>query len=184
VKIDDLRILRDAYMDKDNYSEAMEKCNELAKEQGSEITFDDLFKKGFCHIKMEQNNEAADCFTTAVNLEPQNVAALTNQAICFFNLGDFAKAFKIFAESIKIDPQNLPAWHYIGIYYLKEYYNTGDVKTKQKLVTCFRRMVEIDPNVAEIVVSDPVTERNHVIGEFIMLNSDLKDLSLDELTTL
>ena len=157
---------------------------DLAKEHGDKLTFDDLFKKGFCHIKMDENTEAADCFTAALDMEPGNVAALTNKAISLYNLGKFPESFKIFGEALKIDPQNLPAWHYMGLYYLKEYYKTGDVKTKQRLISCFRRMVEIDPNVAEIVVSDPPTDRTHVIGEFIMLNSDLKDLTLDELISL
>ena len=131
MKIDDLRHLIDLHIDKEEYSDAMESCIALAGEHAPEMTFSDIFKKGLCHLKLEQDADAVGCFNKALEKEPDNVMALTNKGTCLYNMGRIEDAFKVFNQAIKLNSNVFPPWYYIGLYYMKIYSETGRARSRR-----------------------------------------------------
>ena len=182
MKAKDLRYLRDKYFEEESYADAMEKSIDLANECAAELTFDDVFKKGLCHIKLDENEGAVDTFTKALEMEPGNALALTNKGLGLYNLGRVPEAFAAFAQALKLKPDNYPAWHYLALHFLKKYYDTRGAAEKEKLVNALRHILAIDPEMEALPVYDPVDGRELGMGEFVLLNSNMMELSVDEMT--
>ena len=184
MKITDLRHLIDLHFEKEEYTDALESCVALVTEHRSEVTFDDLFKKGLCHFKLDEDAEAIGCFNKALDIEPENVLALSNKGTCLFNLGKTAEAFKIFGQTIRLNPNVFPAWYYIGMHYLKIYSETGDPKALEKLVTCYRQVVSLAPDFGAFPMHDPKKDADYRIDTFLLLHNDVADLPVEELIAL
>jgi tetratricopeptide (TPR) repeat protein len=184
VKIDDLRKLRDDYFEEEEYLKSMDQCVELAAKHGEELTFDDIFKKGLCHFKLEEDAEATGCFNKALEKEPDNVMALTNKGICLYNLGRFQEAFEIFNRAVKINPNVFPPYYYIGMYYMRIFQETGDLQAMEKLVNAYRPVLAQAPDFGPLLMYDPNKDADYTIDLFLMLHDDVKEMSIDELTAL
>jgi tetratricopeptide (TPR) repeat protein len=184
VKISDLRHLIDMHFDKEEYNDALESCVALVTEHQSEVTFEDMFKKGLCHFKLDEDAEAIGCFNKALDMEPDNVLALSNKGTCLYNLGRTADAFAVFAKTLKLNPNVFPAWHYIGMHYLRIYSETGDPGAMEKLVTCYRQVVSMAPDFGAFPMRDPKRDMDYRIDTFLLMHNDVADLPVDELTAL
>lgn len=181
MKIEDLRHLIDMHFDKEEYRDAMESCVALVNEHQDDMTFDDIFKKGLCHFKLEENAEAIGCFNKALEIEPDNVLALANKGTCLYSLGQTDEAFQIFGQALKIDPSVFPAWYYIGMHYLEIYSKTGEMNALQKVITCYRQVVNLAPDFGSFPIYDPVKKADYSMNLFLMLHSDVADMPLDKL---
>jgi tetratricopeptide (TPR) repeat protein len=184
MKIADLRHLIDLHFDKEEYDDALESCVELVTGHPQEVTFEDLFKKGLCHFKLDEDAEAIGCFNKALEIEPENVMLLSNKGACLYNLGKTEEAFKIFGQTLRLNPNVFPAWYYIGMHYLKAYTETGDIKAMEKLVTCYRQVVSMAPDFGAFPMHDPKKDEDYRIDTFLLLHSDVTDLPVDELIAL
>ena len=183
MQIDDLRREIDSHFDKEEYLEALEHCVALLDEHRQQVTFDDIFKKGLCHFKLEEDAEAIGCFNKALELQPDNVMALTNKGICLFNLKKVPEAFQIFNLAIKLNPNVFPPWHYMGFYYLALFMKTGDQFIMQKMVNCYRRVVSMAPDFGGFTMHDPIKDVDYSIDLFLTLHDDVPELPVDTLTT-
>jgi tetratricopeptide (TPR) repeat protein len=184
MKIDDLRHLIDLHIDKEEYTDAMESCIALAGEHAADMNFSDIFKKGLCHLKLDQDADAVGCFNKALEKEPDNVMALTNKGTCLFNMGRVEEAFKVFNQAIKLNPNVFPPWYYIGLYYMKIYTETGDLKAMEKMVNAYRQVVTMTPDIGGFLMHDPVKDMDYMIETFLMVHSDVREMSIDELTAI
>ena len=182
--IEDLRKKIDKHFDKEEYLEALELCVALLDEHRQQVTFDDVFKKGLCHFKLEEDAEAVGCFNKSLELQPDNVMALTNKGICLFNLNQTREAFQIFNRAIKINPNVFPPWHYMGYYYLGLYMKTGDQFIMEKVVNCYRQVVGMAPDFGGFTLHDPVKDVDYSIELFLNLHNDVPAMPVDTLTTL
>jgi tetratricopeptide (TPR) repeat protein len=182
MKVSDLRHLIDMHCDKEEYKEALENCAELMADYSGEVTFDDFFKQGYCHLKVEDCAAAEACFNQALELQPDNVQALSNKGICLYNLGRTKEAFQEFARTIKLNPDVFPAWYYMGVYYLIEYSKTGDPKTMARFITCFRRVIGMASDLGAYPIHDVQRDVDCSIDTFLMLHNDVPDVPVDELT--
>jgi tetratricopeptide (TPR) repeat protein len=182
MKIDDLRHLIDMHFDKEEYKDAMDSCVALATEHAQEMSFDDIFKKGLCHLKLEEDAEAVGCFNKALEKEPDNLMALTNKGTCLYNMGKIAEAFEIFRDVLKINPNVFPPWYYIGMRYLKIYTETGDLKAMEKMVNAYRKVLEQASDIGGFPIHDPVKDMDYRLETFVMVHGDVRELTIDELT--
>lgn len=182
MKIEDLRHLIDMHFDKEEYKDAMDSCVALATEHAKEMSFDDIFKKGLCHLKLEEDAEAVGCFNKALEKEPDNLMALTNKGTCLYNMGKIADAFKIFRDVLKINPNVFPPWYYIGMHYLKIYTETGDLKAMEKMVNAYRKVLEQASDIGGFPIHDPVKDMDYRLETFVMVHGDVRELPIDELT--
>lgn len=184
MKIDDLRSVINMHMDKEEYADALETYTTLLAEHGSEITFDDIFKQGLCHLKMDEDAEAVNIFNKALEKEPDNVMVLTNKGTCLYNMGKVDEAFKVYNRALKLNPNSFPPWYYIGLYYIKQYSASGDTKDMEKLVNAFRHVLASTPDIGGYTMHDPVKGIDYTIESFVLVHCDVRELTIDELTAL
>ncbi len=181
--IEELRQQVDENFDRDEVLSALECSVELVTLYGEELSFEDIFKKGLCHFKLEEDAEAVGCFNKALDKEPDNVMALTNKGICLYNLGKTAEAFEVFNRAIKLNCSVFPPWHYMGMHHLRSYLEKGDLLSLQKMVNCYRQVVEMAPDYGEFMIHDPVTKADYSLVRFLLLHQDVQDLPVDVLTS-
>jgi tetratricopeptide (TPR) repeat protein len=184
MKITDLRHLIDMHFDKEEYRDAMDSCIALAADFAPEMSFDDIFKKGLCHLKLDEDAEAVGCFNKALEKEPDNVMAMCNKGICLYNMGKIEDAFKVFRRAIELNPNAFPPWYYIGMYNLRKYSDTGDLKAMQKMVNAYRRVLEMASDIGSFPIHDPVRDMDYRLETFVAVHSDVEDLPVEELTAL
>jgi tetratricopeptide (TPR) repeat protein len=184
MKIEDLRHLIDLHFDKEEFSDALESCVAMAAEHAPEMTFDDIFKKGLCHLKLDEDAEAVGCFNKALEKEPGNVMALANKGACLFNMGRIEDAFKVFNQAIKLNANVFPPWYYIGLYYTRIFSETGDLKAMEKLVNAFRQVVTMASDIGGFPIHDPIKGIDYRIETFLLVHSDIGEMSIDELTAI
>jgi tetratricopeptide (TPR) repeat protein len=184
MRIDDLRRLIDDYFEKEDFERSLEYCDLLFKDNASEVTTDDIFKKGLCHYKLEDNESAIGCFDRALEAEPDNILALTNKGICLYSLDRISEAFGVFNTVLKLNPNVFPAWYYIGMYYLPKFTATGDPGELAILINAYRQVVRMAPDFGAFPVYDPVKKMEYRLDTFVLLHDDIKELTIDELTAL
>ncbi|MDD5397573.1 MAG: tetratricopeptide repeat protein [Dehalococcoidia bacterium] len=181
--IEELRQRVDECFDREEFLSALECSVELISQHAKEVSFDDIFKKGLCHFKLEEDAEAIGCFNRALEKDPDNVMALTNKGICLFNLEKTAEAFHVFNRAIKINPNVFPPWHYMGMYHLRNYIEKGDLSSLEKMVNCYRQVVCMAPDFGEFIIHDPVNKADYPILKFLLLHQDVQELPVDILTS-
>ncbi len=184
MKIDDLRSLRDMHFDKEEYRAALDNCDDLLKQFSDAVSFDDHFKNGLCHFKLNEDALAVSCFEKALKMEPENLLAITNIGICLFNQGKLEEAFLAFNRAMKINPNVFPPWYYIGLHYLKIFQDSGDLPAMEKFVNCFRVVLTQAPDFGSLPIFDPNKDVQYGLDTFILLHSDVPDMSVDEVTAL
>jgi tetratricopeptide (TPR) repeat protein len=184
MRIDDLRRLIDEYFEKEDFERSLEYCDSIAKEHADKQTAEDIFKKGLCHYKLDDNQSALACFDSALEIEPDNILALTNKGICLYALERIPEAFALFNRVLKLNPNVFPAWYYVGMYYLRRYSKSADPRELAKLVNSFRQVVSMVPDYGGFPFHDPVKKVEYRLDMFLMLHDDIKDMSIDELTAL
>jgi len=181
MKTDDLRLLIDKHLADEEYSDSLKYCNTLVKEHEKEITFDDLFKTGLCHFKLDQNEDAIRCFDRALEMEPDNLLAITNKAGSLYNLKRIDEAFALFRTALNINPNVFPPWHYMVLHFLKKYRESGDNKTKEKLVNTVRHLVCLAPDYGNLTIHDPSNNEDCRLDVFLIINDKVEELPIDEI---
>jgi tetratricopeptide (TPR) repeat protein len=184
MRIDDLRQLIDEYFQKEEFDRSLEYCDTLVKDHAAELNTDDIFKKGLCHYRLDDNESAIDCFDSALEKEPDNILALTNKGICLYSLNRIPDAFSIFNKVLKLNPNVFPAWYYIGMYYLPKYAESGDPRELAIVVNAYRQVVRMAPDFGGFPVYDPVKKMEYGLDMFLLLHDDIKELPIDEVTAL
>jgi tetratricopeptide (TPR) repeat protein len=184
MRIDDLRRLIDEYFEKEDFERSLEYCDTLLKEHSAETSTDDIFKKGLCHYKLDDNQHALSCFDRALEAEPDNILALTNKGVCLYSLNRIPEAFTVFNRVLKINPNVFPAWYYIGMYYLPKYAETGDARQLAIVVNAYRQVVGMAPDFGGYPVYDPAKKMEYRMDMFLLLHDEIKELSIDEVTAL
>lgn len=184
MKIDDLRLLINTHLDKEEYRDALETCTMLAAEHASEMTSDDVFKKGLCHLRLDEDAEAVKCFNKFLEEEPDNLMALTNMGTCLYNMGKTEEAFKVFSRVIKQNKSAFPPWYFISLHYMKIFSATGSQEAMEKMVNALRQVVALAPDVGGFPLHDPIKDVDYRIETFLAVHSDIREMTAEELTTL
>jgi tetratricopeptide (TPR) repeat protein len=184
MRIDDLRKLIDEYFEKEDFERSLEYSDTLIKEHAAATTSDDVFKKGLCHYKLDDNQSALSCFDRALETDPENILALTNKGICLYSLDRVPEAFAIFNKVLKANPNVFPAWYYIGMYYLPKYAETGDAHELAIVVNAYRQVVGMAPDFGAFPVYDPVKKMEYRMDTFLLLHDDIPELPINEVTAL
>jgi tetratricopeptide (TPR) repeat protein len=184
VKIEELRQLINEHFENEEYEKSLDFCCSLLKEHEGELTAGDLINKGLCHFRLDQNDEAVGCFDRALQIEPDNIMALTNKAVSLYNLGKIDESFKLFGQVLTRNPDIFPAWYYIGLHNLKKFSNSADAGTKAIVVNAYRQVTRMAPDFGSFAIHDPAKGIDYTLELFLLLNDDIPDLSVEEITAL
>jgi tetratricopeptide (TPR) repeat protein len=184
MKIEEQREMIDDYFEKEEWSKSLELCKLLFNDHPAELTFDDQFKKGLCHFKLDENKDAVGCFESALEIDPESQVALTNKGICLYLMDRIPEAFCVFNKVLKLNPNVFPPWYYIGMYYLPKYAESADPKQLEIVVNAYRQVVRMAPDFGGFPVYDPVKKAEYPLDMFLLLHDEVKEISIDELTAL
>ena len=88
---------------------------------------------GYCYTALRKHQESRAAFMMALEISPNNTAALNNLGIEWLNADNPEKAEQLFRRVLEIDPKYAVAYRNLGFIYLKKrmldqarkYYETG-----------------------------------------------------------
>jgi tetratricopeptide (TPR) repeat protein len=87
-------------------------------------------------------NEAIECYTRAIMIDPNRANAWYKKGNAFGNLGMYNEAIECYNRFIETDPNYANAW-----------YNKGNALHKlgmyNEAIECYNRFIETDPNYAD-----------------------------------
>jgi len=91
---------------------------------------------------LKKYTEALECFNKAIDVDPENEAAICRKSLALIRMKDYEGALLSAKKAIKISPESVYAWHAKGKALL------GLKKYKEGL-KCFRKIIKIDPAYAD-----------------------------------
>ncbi len=87
----------------------------LTSDESLKERIDALFKEGVKYLKKGDYFEAFSDFKAILLIDKNNIKAMNNLAIAYYNLGKTEKALKLFKEILRKDPTNESARENIEI---------------------------------------------------------------------
>jgi tetratricopeptide (TPR) repeat protein len=97
-----------------------------------------LNNKALSLLDLERIQEALECISMAIKINPNHYHILRNKAVVLHRLGRFQEAIEFYDEAIKIDPHNDAAWEGKA----SAYDSLGDAQESQKY---FDKAIELNP---------------------------------------
>jgi tetratricopeptide (TPR) repeat protein len=171
-----LRKARNQHIEVAEYEKALYFCNLLNKSCNKELIFEDWFKKGLCHFKLDQNEQAVECYENALKIDDTDFQAMTNKAISLLRIGKANEAFQLFRKALSINPNIGPAWFNVGLYHI---HNIEEFQEAfEKAINAFRRAVRLIPTLSDAEVYFSFEDINITIDN--LLKSSESVIELDD----
>lgn len=108
----------------------------------SQLSGEDFFKWGVYKVLIGDYRGAIENLTQAIQRNPNNAKAYSNQGLARAALGDQRRAIEDFNQALRLDPELATA-----------YYNRGFVRSKlqdyQGAIEDFDQTIRLDPNNAD-----------------------------------
>lgn len=73
------------------------------------VRFSQCKEKGNSLVKQNRHEEAVECYTECINIDPENVAVYTNRALCYLRLNQNELAIEDTTEALRLQPNNVKA---------------------------------------------------------------------------
>ena len=135
-----------ALYDAGNYEEALVEFSaalEGLPEKPPEIRSGPLSRMGDCFLKLDRNEEAAEAYEKAIELEPENASFYAQRGVALGRLGKITESQELFRKSAELDPKNAAMNFYnLGV----TLFNSSEM---DKAVDAFKQSIESDSNYAE-----------------------------------
>ena len=106
------------------------------KEKKEKIT--KLLNEAKEHFKNARHNEAVECYTKAIELDPKNAVAYNNRGVSYKIKGEYDKAIIDHSKVIELNPEIAEAYYNRGITYKEK----GEY---DKAIADFNKAIELDP---------------------------------------
>jgi antitoxin component YwqK of YwqJK toxin-antitoxin module/Tfp pilus assembly protein PilF len=132
-----LNVKVSAYLKLKQYDKVIETCDyAISIKKGNKLSF--LTSKGIALLRNEKYNDAKDAFNKILEEYPYNSTTYYNISLCYYNLGDYAKAIECLETSIIFDP-----------YYAEPHYELGLICLNENLISqallCFDTYLFLAP---------------------------------------
>ena len=120
---------------------------EKPKVPGQPDTYEGWMQLALKFQDREQAKKALDAFNAALELEPDDVKALTGQGYCYFDLGQLGSAIKSFRQALRKNPRHGGA--IIGL--AEVYKDRGD---NDNAIEFYQRYLEVLPGGPEAALAE------------------------------
>ena len=107
--------IADFFLKNEHYDRAIE-IYEVLKET-NDFSFDLFQKKGYCHQKLKQYDQAITAYIKADMIKADNIWTNSHLAICYRATEQYDKALYYYQAVEKVQPENLSTLFYIGMCY-------------------------------------------------------------------
>jgi CHAT domain-containing protein/Flp pilus assembly protein TadD len=101
----------------------------------------ELFKQGLDYYQLANFTSAIDCYTKAIQIDPNHVYAYNGRGIIYSELKKHKDAIFNFTQVIKIDSNYIYAYNSRGIAY-------SELKRYNEAINDYSKVIEIDPHYA------------------------------------
>ncbi|NXF73107.1 SGTB protein, partial [Sclerurus mexicanus] len=102
------------------------------------VKADQLKDEGNNHMKEENYGAAVDCYTRAIQLDPNNAVYYCNRAAAHSKLNNYREAIKDCESAIAIDPKYSKAYGRLGL-------ALSSVNKYEEAVTSYQKALDLDP---------------------------------------
>jgi len=123
--------------DKDENEEGTELAPNL-----SEFEAWEWGNKGISFHSLGRYQEAIECYSKVLSIDPQNVVAWSNKGCSYNLLGQYQKALECYDKALVLDPQNAGAWNNKGD-------SLGFLGRYREAIDCYDKSLDIDPQDAD-----------------------------------
>ncbi|XP_064295193.1 small glutamine-rich tetratricopeptide repeat-containing protein beta isoform X3 [Phalacrocorax carbo] len=106
---------------------------------------DQLKDEGNNHMKEENYGAAVDCYTRAIELDPNNAVYYCNRAAAQSKLNKYSEAIKDCERAIAIDPKYSKAYGRMGISLFHIRLALTSVNKYEEAVTSYQKALDLDP---------------------------------------
>nr|XP_021147845.1 small glutamine-rich tetratricopeptide repeat-containing protein beta isoform X1 [Columba livia] len=120
----------------DPFPEDVLKADQLKDEANIELEREST--KGNNHMKEENYGAAVDCYTRAIELDPNNAVYYCNRAAAQSKLNNYREAIKDCERAIAIDPKYSKAYGRMGL-------ALTSVNKYEEAVTSYQKALDLDP---------------------------------------
>ncbi|NXG15010.1 SGTB protein, partial [Grallaria varia] len=103
------------------------------------VKADQLKDEGNNHMKEENFGAAVDCYTRAIQLDPNNAVYYCNRAAAHSKLNNYREAIKDCESAIAIDPKYSKAYGRLGL-------ALSSVNKYEEAVTSYQKALDLDPD--------------------------------------
>jgi len=107
--------------------------------EGDKVKAENFKADGNNLMKSEKFHEAIECYTKAINNDPNNAVYYCNRAAAYTKLNENESAIHDCEKAISIDPNYSKAYGRMGLVYLNE-------KNYQKAVLIYEKAVSMEPS--------------------------------------
>ncbi|HET6351608.1 MAG TPA: tetratricopeptide repeat protein [Coriobacteriia bacterium] len=97
----------------------------------------------YAYQKQREYEMAVETYTSAINLEPDNIGALYNRGVCLMELGREAEAERSFLKVLAVAPKHSLAAAALGQYYI-------DTKQYDKIASAVEQASAANPSLADL----------------------------------
>jgi tetratricopeptide (TPR) repeat protein len=131
----------------------------------------DYVAQGDAHREAKEYQQAAEAYTAALRLDPDNAAVYINRGAAYDGLGEHRRAIADYDRAIALDPQNAAAYNNRGAAYL----GLGEY---QRAIADYDRAIALDPQDARAYNNRGLAY--HALGEHQRAIADLdRAIALD-----
>jgi tetratricopeptide (TPR) repeat protein len=118
-------------------------ANEAKLVEKEQLTAQEWFERGYIFQQAKDFDEAVRCYSEAIRLEPEFLAAYGNRGISYRGRGNFEQAIADYNQVLKFNPLDAKAYSNLGIVLSSQ-------RRNNEAETTFRKSIELNP-------SDPKT---------------------------
>jgi tetratricopeptide (TPR) repeat protein len=126
----------------ESFTRAIANSQDTGLPDPQKIEADVYFQRGTAYLGMGFPDTAAQDFTTAINLTPQEGAYFEQRACAHQDLGDSYNALRDATQAIRLSPDNTAAYQIRGEVYLQR-------AQYERATADFEQAIEQDPTLAE-----------------------------------
>ncbi len=122
--------------------------------------------KGISYDYLKKHEEAIECYSKALDIDPKYVEAWSNKGLSLFYLGRYEEAIECYNKALELNPQLAVVWNNMG----NALINIERINEAQK---AFEKAFEIDPS---FVIPTSFTPTHTPTPEIGIPGFDLKNM--------
>jgi Flp pilus assembly protein TadD len=112
-------------------------------------TAEDHFRQGNEFSQSGDFDKAVEEYQRALELEPENVDAMSNLGVAYYNLDQLAEAIEQYSKALELAPRDADIHSNLAAAHVQKYQQSGAPAQLESALEEYTEAVELEPNLAE-----------------------------------